>query len=228
MTERVSPALDHVDTWVFDLDNTLYPASADLFPQIDKRMKRFIADLLKISEDDAFHLQKTYYREFGTTLRGLMLNHHVDADAFLDFVHDIDHTVLAPHPELANAIGRLPGQRLIHTNGSLIHAEKVVSALGISHLFDGIFDIKAGDYVPKPDTESYSKFFAAHGLNPKRAAMFEDSPKNLEPAATLGMVTVLVRHPEDVSDLPAYCHYATDNLVDWLEYQVLKAVQADA
>ena len=211
--------LSHIDTWVFDLDNTLYPAAANLFPQIDVRMKAFISSLLDIDLDEAYRIQKTYYREHGTTLRGLMIHHDVDADAFLDYVHDIDHTVLAPDPHLGEVIDGLPGRKLVYTNGSAGHARSVLEALHIADWFEAVFDIRAGDYIPKPDPDSYRKFLDSHTFEPTTAIMFEDSIKNLKPAADMGMVTVLVTHDsimDDVSDAE-HCHYMTDDLKTWLQ-----------
>jgi putative hydrolase of the HAD superfamily len=213
-------AIAHVETWVFDLDNTLYGAHTNLFHQIDARMKTFIARLFGISAEEAFALQKRYYRAHGTTLRGLMLHHSVDPDAFIDFVHDIDHTVLEPDPELAAALAALPGRKVIYTNGSEHHAAQVLSRLGITDSFDAIFDIRAGNYLPKPDPAPYAAMTAALGLRPERAAMFEDSFKNLRPAADMGMVTVWVRHPEHVPaahDDISHCRFMTDDVVAWLE-----------
>ena len=211
--------LSHIDTWVFDLDNTLYPATANLFPQIDVRMKAFISDLLDIDIDEAFRIQKTYYREHGTTLRGLMIHHDVDADAFLDYVHDIDHTVLAPDPHLGAVIDDLPGRKLVYTNGSAGHARSVLDALHIADRFEAVFDIRAGDYIPKPDPDSYRKFLDSHAFEPKSAIMFEDSIKNLKPAADMGMVTVLVTHESIMDDVSntEHCHYITDDLKAWLQ-----------
>lgn len=214
--------LSHIDTWVFDLDNTLYPASADLFPQIDVRMKSFISDLLGLDLESAFRLQKKYYHDHGTTLRGLMLNHDVDPDAFLEYVHDIDHTVLNPDPHLAEVLDSLPGRKLVYTNGSAGHAASVLDALHIAHQFEAVFDIRAGNYVPKPDPDSYRQFLDSHMFDPDSAIMFEDSIKNLKPAADMGMVTVLVTH-ESMADEPLdeeHCHYVTDDLKGWLRKAV--------
>jgi putative hydrolase of the HAD superfamily len=215
----VEPRLAHVDAWVFDLDNTLYPASANLFAQIDVRIKAFIAEALKVGLDEAFVLQKKYYREFGTSLRGLMLNHGVEPDAFLDYVHDIDHAVLAPNPALNTALKALPGRKLVYTNGSTYHAEQTLIRLGIAAHFSEIFDIRASRYIPKPDPGAYADFIAKHVIAPERAAMFEDLPRNLKPAVDLGMTGVWVRHPEtrlfDNEDT-SHCHFVTDDLTAWL------------
>ena len=212
--------MDHIDTWIFDLDNTLYPASANLFPQIDKRMKAFISNLLQLSPDDAFKLQKEYYWKYGTTLRGLMLNHKVEPDEFLAYVHDIDHSVLKPNRQLGAVLQTLPGRKFIYTNGSERHAINVADRLGISHLFDGIFDIRASNYIPKPEPAPYRDLVARHGIDATRAIMFEDIHRNLKPAAALGMSTVWVSHPENPAapgeDL-SHCRFITDDLIYWLQ-----------
>jgi putative hydrolase of the HAD superfamily len=207
------------NAWVFDLDNTLYSASSNLFLQIDKKMKAFIARAFDLQPDDAFKLQKKYYHEYGTTMRGLMINHGIDPEIFMNYVHDIDHSVLQPDPDLDNALGNLPGRKFIYTNGSARHASAVMEQLGISRHFMGIFDIRAGDYVPKPDPRSYTDFIARHSVAPQHAVMFEDSHKNLKPASDLGMTTVFVRNtsnaPAEDEDL-SHCHYSTENLAAWL------------
>ena len=207
------------DSWIFDLDNTLYPANSDLFSQIDSKMKVFISRAFDLQPVDAVKLQKQYYHEFGTTLRGLMINHDIDPDIFLSYVHDIDHSVLRPDPTLDTTLKNLPGRKYVYTNGSARHAAAVLHQLGITHHFTGIFDIRAGDYIPKPDPGSYTDFITRHSIAPKRAVMFEDSHKNLKPAANLGMITVFVRHannePVANEDL-SHCHFVTDNLTEWL------------
>lgn len=229
MSDQAAPdprrlGVSHVDAWVFDLDNTLYPATSSLFPQIDVRMRQFIARTLGMELDEAFRLQKRYYKEFGTTLRGLMLVHGLEPDAFLDFVHDIDHTVLDAAPLLDAQLARLPGRKLIFTNGSERHAEKVLARLGIARHFEGIFDIAAAAYVPKPDPECYRTMVGRFGIDPRAAAMVEDIHRNLKPACAIGMTTVWVRqddHPDakvvqqDEDDL-SHVHHVTDDLVGWL------------
>lgn len=213
-----------VESWVFDLDNTLYPASSSLFPQIDVRMRQFIAERLKLSLDDAYVLQKRYYREYGTTLRGLMLVHGLEPDAFLDYVHDIDHTVLDVAPALDAVLARLPGRKLIFTNGSERHAVNVMDRLGIARHFDGIFDIAAATFIPKPQPECYAALVKRFGIKAERSAMVEDIHRNLAPAAAMGMTTVWVRqdgHPDfpilgQADDL-SHVHHITDDLVEWLE-----------
>jgi putative hydrolase of the HAD superfamily len=211
--------LDRLDTWVFDLDNTLYPATSSLFPQIDVRMRAFISELLGLNDAEAHALQKRYYREFGTTLRGLMLVHGLEPERFLEYVHDIDRSVLVAEPRLDKALALLPGRKLIFTNGTESHAVKVLERLGLSRHFEGIFDIHASDYVPKPDPETYKRLLARHGVTAASAAMFEDIARNLKPAYDLGMTTVWVRahEPEfrhDTED--AHIHHSTDDLAAWL------------
>lgn len=226
LLEMTAPCpLHRVETWVFDLDNTLYPATASLFPQIDVRMRRFIADRLHLPMDEAFALQKRYYREFGTTLRGLMLVHGMEPSDFLDYVHDIDHSVLGPAPALGAALAGIEGRKLIFTNGSERHAEKVLGRLGIADQFSGIFDIVAARYVPKPQPECYRDMVRRFAFDPRRAAMVEDLHRNLKPAAAIGMATVWLRqddHPDakvvmqDDDDL-SHVHHVVDDLTVWLQ-----------
>jgi putative hydrolase of the HAD superfamily len=188
---------NHVDSWIFDLDNTLYPASCRLFDQIDERIGAFVARLLKVELAEAKRIQKGYFYEYGTTLRGLMTLHGVPPDAFLDYVHDIDHTPVACNPSLDRALHALPGRKLVFTNGTLRHAERVLARLGVTHHFGDIFDIVHSDYIPKPAIGPYRKFIADTAIEPKNAAMFEDIARNLEAPHSLGMTTVLVTSPEN-------------------------------
>ncbi|MFN0262305.1 pyrimidine 5'-nucleotidase [Tepidamorphus sp. 3E244] len=181
-----------IDTWVFDLDNTLYPPRSNLFAQIDQRMGAFIADLLNVAPQEARRIQKDYYRVHGTTLHGLMAEHDVDPHTFLDFVHDIDHSPIEPDPALGAILGELPGRKFVLTNGSVAHAGAVMARLGIAEHFEDVFDIIAAEFKPKPRREPYDMFLALHGIEPKRAAMFEDLPRNLSVPKELGMATVLV------------------------------------
>ena len=194
--QSLHSAFGHVSEWVFDLDNTLYPASADLFGQIDIRMTEWIAKFLSVTKDEAFKVQKALYREHGTTLRGLIDRHDADPDDFLAFVHDIDYSALAPNAVLGEAIKALPGRRFIFTNGDRPHAERTARALGILDHFDDIFDIVAAQLTPKPDESTYRAFLNAHGVHPEKAAMFEDMARNLSVPKNLGMVTVLVEPSE--------------------------------
>lgn len=182
----------HVETWVFDLDNTLYPPSSRLFDQIDAKITAWVMARSGLDGLSARALQKYYYRTHGTTLAGLMAEDGVDPHAFLAFVHDIDHSVLVPAPELAAAIARLPGRRFVLTNGSRRHAENVIARLGVAELFEDVFDIAASGFVPKPEAAAYRTFLDLHRIAPETAAMFEDLSKNLVIPHALGMRTVLV------------------------------------
>lgn len=188
----MSRGFDHVETWVFDLDNTLYSARHRLFDQIDQRMGQFISEMFKVDRSQARHIQKDYFFRYGTTLRGLMSEHDIEPDHFLDFVHDIDHSVLPADAGLNEALSRLDGRKLIFTNGTVQHAEDVLAASGLSGHFEVIFDIKASDYEPKPGRRPYEKFIDHAGFDPRSAAMFEDIARNLEVPHDLGMTTVLV------------------------------------
>ena len=181
-----------VETWVFDLDNTLYPHDLNLWQQIDDRIRSFVSNFLKVTKDEAFRVQKDYYKRYGTTMRGLMAEHGMKPDDFLEFVHEIDHSPLLPNAELGDAIEKLPGRKLILTNGTRKHAEAVMKRLEIDHHFEDVFDIAAADLDPKPLPQVYERFLKKHGVAPSRAAMFEDLARNLEVPHRLGMTTVLV------------------------------------
>ncbi len=222
--------LRHIDCWVFDLDNTLYAAECRLFDEIDARMTAYIRDRLSLAHDDARKLQKDYYVRYGTTMAGLMQEHDVEPDHFLDFVHDIDLAPISENRALAGAIDALPGKKYIYTNGSVAHAENVAGALGVFHLFDGVFDIKAADYTPKPHREPYETFIRRFAIRPERATMFEDLAHNLETPHAMGMTTVLVcsdapwlsdepqeKRPARVGETAAHIHHTTDDLTRFLE-----------
>jgi len=181
-----------IETWVFDLDNTLYPHHLNLWQQVDRRIRDYIVDFLHISHDEAFRLQKDYYRRHGTTLRGLMEEHGLEPDQFLEIVHQIDHSPLTPNPALAAAIAGLPGRKLILTNGTRHHAEAVMRRLEIDQHFEDIFDIKAAELEPKPRPQVYDRFLKRHHVDPARAVLFEDLARNLQVPHALGMITVLV------------------------------------
>lgn len=216
-----SPALRHMDTWVFDLDNTLYSGVHGLFEQIDTRMKAYLARYLDVDEDQAYRVQKAYFRDYGTTLRGMMLNHAMDPKPYLDFVHDIDISAIPPAPELDAALSRLSGRKVIFTNADMAHVERVLARLGIADHFDGVFDIFHADFVPKPEPAIYDQLIDRFDLDPARAVMVEDIARNLEPAHALGMATVWV-HPitecEICKEEPegAYVQFETDDLAAWL------------
>lgn len=181
-----------IEAWVFDLDNTLYPAGQNLFAQIDVRMTAFIQDALKVDRDEAYRVQKEFLGEYGTTLSGLMNEHGLPPGPFLDFVHDIDVSILKADPHLADALDALPGKKFIFTNGTVQHAENVTKQLGIADLFDDVFDIVAADYRPKPHAAIYPEMLSRFGIKAHKSAFFEDMARNLTPAHKIGMRTVLV------------------------------------
>jgi putative hydrolase of the HAD superfamily len=181
-----------VETWVFDLDNTLYPHDLNLWQQIDDRIRSFVSNFLKVTKEEAFRVQKDYYKRYGTTMRGLMAEHGMKPDDFLEFVHEIDHSPLLPNAELGDAIEKLPGRKLILTNGTRKHAEAVMKRLEIDRHFEDVFDIAAADLDPKPLPQVYDRFLHKHGVDPQKAAMFEDLARNLSVPHALGMTTVLV------------------------------------
>ena len=184
--------LDHVTDWVFDLDNTLYPRECNLFAQIDIRITHYVMDVARLDFTAARRLQKLYYRDFGTTLNGLMQQHDIDPDDFLNKVHAIDYSPVMPHPELIAAIHDLPGRKFILTNGDTGHARAVLSRLGGAELFEEVHDIRAMTFVPKPHRQAYDGLFARHGIDPARSIMFDDLEKNLVVPHEVGMATVQV------------------------------------
>ena len=190
--KMLSRAFAHVDTWVFDLDNTLYPHHVNLWQQVDARIGEFVSAWLKVSADEARRIQKDYYRRYGTTMRGMMTEHGVHADDYLAYVHRIDHSPLQPNPAMGAAIAKLPGRKLILTNGSTAHADAVLARLGIGDHFEAVFDIIAAELEPKPAPQTYQKFLGDHGVSPRTSAMFEDLARNLVVPHQLGMTTVLV------------------------------------
>ncbi len=182
----------HVETWVFDLDNTLYPHHLNLWQQVDDRIRSFVADFLTVSKDEAFRIQKDYYKRYGTTMRGLMAEHGLNPDDYLEYVHRIDHSPLEPNPALGDALEKLPGRKLILTNGTRTPSHSVMRRLEIDRHFEDVFDIAAPALDPKPLPQVYKRFLARHDVDPTSAAMFEDLARNLEVPHALGMTTVLV------------------------------------
>jgi putative hydrolase of the HAD superfamily len=224
--QNVGSAFSHVETWVFDLDNTLYPPDSALWPQIDARITAYIMDLYGLDGLAARALQKHFYHRHGTTLRALLDQGDADPEHFMDFVHDIDRSSIVQNHDLSDALGRLPGRKLILTNGSEKHAQNTARALGILQHFEGIFDIKAAGYIPKPDPVAYKIFFDKHNVDPKRAAMFEDLVKNLKAPHEVGMKTVLIVAKSGTDDLrddwerrqdtPSFVEYVTDDIARFL------------
>jgi putative hydrolase of the HAD superfamily len=186
------PSLRDAPCWLFDLDNTLYPCTANLFDEIDRRMSRFVADFLKIEIAEAYKVQKSYFRAHGTTLKGLMDMHGMEPGAYLEYVHDIDMSRLKRDLRLDTALSRLPGRKIIFTNATVSYAERVLEKIGIARHFEAIYDIEAARYIPKPDPSIYDDIVRRFGVAPGDAVMVEDVARNLIPAQALGMTTVWV------------------------------------
>ena len=213
------PALSHIDCWIFDLDNSLYPASADLFALIDIRMGEYIQRLLACDAVEARRVQKSYFHEHGTTLAGLMAGHGVAPRDFLDYVHDIDLARLTADPALVAAMDRLPGRKFVFTNGDEAYASRVLDKLGLANAFDGMHDIHAMDYVPKPNPAAYAALCSAHAIAPETALFVEDMARNLEPAKALGMTTVWVDNGSERGSHgadPAFIDYRIADIGLWL------------
>jgi putative hydrolase of the HAD superfamily len=212
--------LRSVDCWIFDLDNSLYPASANLFELIDVRMGEYIAQLLGCGRVEARAVQKGFFREHGTTLAGLMKEHGVAPRDFLDYVHDIDLARLTADPRVVTALDRLPGRKFVFTNGDETYARRVLERLGLANAFDGVHDIHAMAYVPKPDPRAYAAMCARYAIEPGRALFAEDMARNLVPAKRLGMTTVWVDNGSEQASHdadPAFIDYRITDIGEWLE-----------
>lgn len=211
--------LHDTETWVFDLDNTLYEPHSHLFDQIDARMGAFIAELLDVDLTEARRVQKDYFFTYGTTLSGLIRHHDIDPHTFLEFVHDIDLGVINPNEVLSRALAALPGRKLIYTNGSAEHARRVLARLEVTDHFEAVYDSAAAGFVPKPDTQAFHRMMGEYGIEPAKAVMVEDLARNLEPAYRAGMTTVWCPTESEWSSRgadTAYIDYIVDDLPDWL------------
>jgi putative hydrolase of the HAD superfamily len=213
------PRLAPIRNWIFDLDNTLYPASADLFSQVDARMTGFIQDLLGLEHDEARRVQKGYFHNHGTTLSGLMTEHHVDPHAFLAHVHDIEMDVLEHDAPLVAAIAKLPGRKLVFTNGDTPYALRILDRLGLGESFEAIHDIHAMGLMPKPHASAYAGFCAAFDIDPRESLFVDDMARNLAPAKAIGMTTVWVDNGSEQSpDVErAHIDFTVPVLAPWLE-----------
>lgn len=216
MTPDLRPDLSHVTTWLFDLDDTLYPAESGLMAEIARRMTDFVVRATGLPRDEAYRLQKDYLAEHGATLLGLMRNHGVDPEAFADAYLDIELDALSHDLELVAAIGALPGRRLVFTNADARHAERVLAHLGLAELFHEVFHIASFDYTPKPDPRVFARMCAEHGLVAAETCFFEDSERNLKPAAELGMTTVLVG-PHALDSAAPFVHFRAPSLTPFLQ-----------
>jgi putative hydrolase of the HAD superfamily len=192
--------LANIETWIFDLDNTLYPGTCQLYTEIEQRMAAFIMAELKLDHAGAHSLRRRFLERHGTTLKGLMIEFGMAPQRFLDYVHDIDLSTVAEDHALGAAIAGLPGKKLIFTNGTRRHAERVLNRLGLTKHFSAIHDIVACDYSPKPHPAAYAGFVRKYEIEPKRAAMIEDMARNLPPAAALGMTTIWVKGGPHAAD----------------------------
>tara|TARA_B110000014_G_scaffold235801_1_gene200605 strand:- start:629 stop:1300 length:672 start_codon:yes stop_codon:yes gene_type:complete len=206
--------------WIFDLDNTLYSGQTKVFEQVDKKMSKYISDKLNIDLKEAKKIQKDYFYQYSTTLNGMIKNHKIDPEEFLEFVHDVDIDFLEKDLRLAEEIKKLDGKKIIFTNGSKKHALNVTKKIGIDKLFDGIFDIVSADYVPKPSIEPYKKLVEEHKIDPKLSVLVEDIARNLKPAYEMGMKTVWIQNEEpwakEFSD-SNFINYKTNNLSEFLK-----------
>ncbi len=212
-TTMVAQHFSHVDTWVFDLDNTLYPPSADLFGQMDARFSAYVARLTGLDTPRALQLCGDYWRAYGSTLTGLMKHHDVDPHHFLADVHDIDVSHLTQDAALLDAITQLSGRKIVYTNGSHNHAKRVLAARGLSQAFDAVYGVEHADFKPKPTHDAFAKVFAKDGVTTATGAMFEDEARNLAVPHALGMRTVLVH---GTAMEAAHIHHHTDDLTEFL------------
>lgn len=203
----------HVRTWVFDLDNTLYPPQMRLFDQIEVRMTDWVMQALGVDRDHADHLRATYWQLYGTTLAGLMAEHRIDPEAYLADVHDIDFSVLSPDPVLARRIAALPGRRIVYTNADAPYAHRVLAARGLTGLFDAVYGVEHAGYRPKPERQAFETVFALDQLDPTRAAMFEDDARNLAAPHAMGMKTVHIAPEPEPAD---HIHHHAADLSDFL------------
>jgi putative hydrolase of the HAD superfamily len=212
--------LTKIKYWMFDLDNTLYSGDTKVFDQVDKKMSKFISEKLNVSEEEAKKIQKNYFHEYNTTLNGMIKNHKIDANEFLEFVHDVDLNFLKADKALENEIRKLNGKKIIFTNGSKAHAANVTKRIGIDKLFDGVFDIVESNFIPKPSIEPYKKIIENYKIEPQYCIFFEDIARNLKPAHELGMKTVWIKNNEPwaakYSDAD-FINYKTDNLAKFLK-----------
>jgi len=212
--------LNNIKYWLFDLDNTLYSGDTKVFDQVDKKMSKFISEKLSVSLEEARKIQKNYFHEYNTTLNGMIKNHKIDANEFLEFVHDVNLEFLKKDEPLKKEISRLNGKKIIFTNGSKAHAANVTSRIGIKQLFDGVFDIVDSDFYPKPSIEPYKKIIENYKIEPEYCIFFEDIARNLKPAYELGMKTVWIENNEPwaakYSDAN-FINYKTESLTKFLK-----------
>ena len=212
--------LKHIKYWLFDLDNTLYSGDTKVFDQVDKKMTHFISNKLNVTTEEAKKIQKNYFHEYNTTLNGMIKNHKIDAQEFLEFVHDVDLEFLKEDINLQSELANLKGKKFIFTNGSKAHVANVTKRIGIEKLFDGVFDIVESDFIPKPSIEPYKKIIEKYKIEPQYSIFIEDIARNLKPAHELGMKTVWIKNDEPwaakYSDSD-FINYKTDDLAKFLK-----------
>ncbi len=213
MLAMVKQHFQLITTWVFDLDNTLYSPRYRLFDQIEVRMTAWVMQALGVDQARANHLRQHYWETYGTTLAGLMREHGVDPGPYLTQVHDIDFSVLPADPDLAAAVAALPGRRIVYTNACVPYAHRVLQACGLAGLFDAVYGVENAGFHPKPERAAFEAVFRADGLDPTRAAMFEDDPRNLAAPHAMGMRTVFVGPKALAAD---HIHHHTDDLAGFL------------
>jgi putative hydrolase of the HAD superfamily len=212
--------LNKIKYWLFDLDNTLYSGQTKVFDQVDKKMSKFISEKLNVNIKEARKIQKSYFHEYNTTLNGMIKNHQIDANEFLEFVHDVNLDFLKKDKFLENEIMKLDGKKIIFTNGSKAHAKNVTQKIGIDKLFDGVFDIVDSDFIPKPSKEPYKKIIENYKIEPQYCIFFEDIARNLKPAHELGMKTVWIKNEEPWAakfSESKFIDFKTDNLAKFLK-----------
>ena len=210
-----------IDTWIFDLDNTLYSADSGIFQQVHKLMGKFIVKHLNVNINEAKNIQRKYYKKHGTTLRGLMDHHGIDPDSFLEEVHKLDYSIVSPNLKLAKNLENLNGKKIIFTNANKKHADIILDKLKITNLFEGIFDIKMANYIPKPEIQTYEKLIETYNINPNKTIMFDDIAKNLVPASKIGFTTVWIdvgheNFSDDIASSKKYLDHQTKDLSNWL------------
>ncbi len=213
---------ENIETWIFDLDNTLYSADSGIFQQVGDLMGKFVSNHLKIDIKEAKKIQTKYYKEHGTTLRGMMDNHNVSPDYFLEEVHKLDYSIVEPNLKLNKELSKLKGNKIIYTNANLKHAKDVLSRLELSNMFDFIFDIKMAKYIPKPEITPYNQIIKEFNINPKRAIMFDDIAKNLVPAKNVGFTSVWIdvgyeNFSDDIENSKEYLDFQTNDLCSFLD-----------
>ena len=205
--------LANINCWIFDLDNTLYPASTDLFAQVCEKMSSYIANTLDVDKAKADKIRYEYWQKYGTSLAGLMKNFKIDPDHFLEIVHDIDFSVLSEDSNLLNALEELSGRKIVYTNGTVPYAKEVLKFRGLAGVFDEIYGVENANYIPKPFPEAYELIFAKAKIIYNRSAMFEDEIRNLKVPFDLGLKTILVC---DTPTNENYVDYSVENLPDFL------------